>query len=208
MKEETTEIWKDIVGYENLYQVSSHGAVRSLKRTIQHKFSGTITIRERILKHRISKNGYPYVDLCNHDQKRYYVHRLVLTAFLPNTYNKPCINHKNSVRTDNRIENLEWCTYSENELHWYREVGRALSEKQINAFKKVREERIAQHATYLTYNGQTLTTAQWARVLGISPDTIYGRCKRKLAVEEILSDINSRNGKPLRKVLQDAQPLQ
>lgn len=97
------EIWKPVVGYENLYEVSNFGRVKSLN----YNHSG----KERILKSFTNKDGYLYVDLCkNGKRKKYRIHRLVAQAFMPNTDNLPCINHKDENKQNNNIDNLEWCT--------------------------------------------------------------------------------------------------
>ena len=93
------EIFKEIEGYEGLYQISNLGNVKSLK------FG-----KERTLKPAKDKGGYLYVGLCKEGKrKNHYIHRLVARAFLPNPNNYPIINHKNEIKTDNRVENLEFC---------------------------------------------------------------------------------------------------
>lgn len=107
------EIWKDIPGYEGLYQVSNLGRVKSLvyvTRCSEVK-------REKILK-QATHNGYAYVSLHNSgNMKTKYVHCLVANAFIPNEAGKRCINHLNGIKSDNRVGNLEWCTHSENTIH-------------------------------------------------------------------------------------------
>lgn len=100
------QIWKSVVGYEGLYEVSNQGNVRSL-----HKETKELSIAN-------SKRGYRVVSLYkdgNATMKN--VHQLVAKAFIPNPENKPCINHKDFNRLNNYVENLEWCTYAENNLH-------------------------------------------------------------------------------------------
>lgn len=110
----TKEIWRDVKGYEGLYQVSSEGRVKSLKR----KNSLGRTIEERILKPVVVGRGYLQVDLYTGGKmKRFYVHRLVCEVFHENPENKPEVNHINEIKTDNRACNLEWCTRIENCNH-------------------------------------------------------------------------------------------
>lgn len=105
------EQWKDIEGYEGLYQVSSKGKVKSLARTF---YSGKDYLikkeyQERILKLRYTQAGYAYVGLAKASKvQKYKVHRLVASAFIPNRNNLPCVDHINGVRDDNKVENLRW----------------------------------------------------------------------------------------------------
>lgn len=110
------ENWKDIIGYEGAYQVSSFGRVKSLGRIIKHPHSKIRTLRERVLKS-YNRCGYTAVELNKTSNS---THRLVADAFIPNPENKPCVNHINGIKNDNRVENLEWCTQSENSLHSFR----------------------------------------------------------------------------------------
>ena len=111
------EIWKDIEGYEGYYQVSNLGNVKSLSRYKQG-VKGTYISKDIILKPFKNKGGYCLVKLCNNSiEKSFQVHRLVAIAFLENNENKEQVNHKNGIKEDNTLINLEWNTRSENTSH-------------------------------------------------------------------------------------------
>lgn len=113
------EIWKDIKDYEGLYQVSNYGAVKSLSKSWATGNNNAIRKKsETIMKQATDSTGYKQVWLSkNNSPKNTLVHRLVAMAFIDNINNKKCVNHINSIRNDNRVENLEWCTHSENIIH-------------------------------------------------------------------------------------------
>ncbi len=113
------EIWKDIIGYEGLYQISNLGRIKSLPRIRNIRYRPYMT-KERILTPTIGNNGYCYIMFqLNSVPKRYLVHRLFAIHFIPNPENKPQINHKNGIKHDNIPTNLEWCTSAENIRHSY-----------------------------------------------------------------------------------------
>lgn len=113
------EIWKDIKEYEGLYQVSNLGRIRSLDRYRKTGISGYIQ-RGRILIGSKRGPGYLGVSLTKKDVKKsVLIHRIVAETFIPNPDGKKEVNHKNGIKTDNRVMNLEWSTRKENEKHSY-----------------------------------------------------------------------------------------
>lgn len=109
------ELWVNIKGYEGLYQVSNFGRVRSLKHVIVRRNGRQFTINNKILNPNKLKSGYLQVQLKKEgDYKCILVHRLVAEAFIPNTKHLPCVNHKDENKTNCKLSNLEWCTYSYN----------------------------------------------------------------------------------------------
>ena len=113
------EEWKDIQGYEGLYQVSNYGRVKSLEREIIRSNGKPQIIRERILRGLNNSKDHYHVRLQkNKEYEQPYIHRLVAKAFIPNPNNYTVVHHINEDPTDNRVENLEWIDFGEHtKLH-------------------------------------------------------------------------------------------
>lgn len=161
------EIWKDIAGYEGLYQVSNIGRIKSLpKKTYNPHCSHSLT-KTKILK--ASKNNYGYITT-HFRKKTIKVHRLVALAFIPNPNNKPKVNHKNGIKTDNRVENLEWCTQLENVIHGY-ETGLTVVPRGEKAYHAKLTNKQVLEIKELTANTSILLKSI-AQTYGVTPSLI------------------------------------
>lgn len=111
----TKELWRDVVGYEGLYAVSSFGRIKSLERMTSN---GARLLPEKILSQIRQKSGYMRVLLYRDGVRKFVpVHRVVAEAFIENKDNLPCIDHINAIRSDNRVDNLRWVTHKQNTQH-------------------------------------------------------------------------------------------
>lgn len=157
------EIWKDIKDYEGLYQVSNWGRVRSLN----YSHTGKVGI----LKPSKTKCGYLIVCLYKDGKSKWFgVHRLVASTFLENPDNLPCVNHRNEIKTDNRVENLEYCTTAYNNSFGTR-------------LKRASEHKCKQVLQY-TKTGEFIR--EWKSIIEIKRELGYGNgnisncCLKKL----------------------------
>jgi len=149
----TTEIWKDIEGYEGFYQVSNYGRVRSLDRDVYYlvkgKYKTKRTFYGQIIQCWVNNSGYVIADLTkNNTRKHHLVHVLVAKAFTPNPKNKPCVGHWDCDKTNNRVENLYWCTPIENmeneiTLERMRESGRKRDVSYLFTKENLEKRRLA-----------------------------------------------------------------
>jgi hypothetical protein len=113
-----TEIWNDVKDYEGLYEISSHGRLRSLDRVVL-RCDGVLSPKKgKIKAFKIHRKGYLFCALSkNNKQKSMRIHRMVALAFIPNVFNKAQVNHIDGIKENNTVSNLEWCTNLENKIH-------------------------------------------------------------------------------------------
>lgn len=160
------EIWKDIKGYEGLYQVSNLGKIKTVKGNKTRKLQ-------------YDNQGYAHILLCkNNTPKRYKVHRLVAEAFIQNPNNYPFVNHKDEIKSNNNVDNLEWCNAKYNANYGMTQI------KRINTFKKQKTKPFTKRKV-IQYDYEQNFIKEWqsineaSRKLGITKQSI-SECCRKL----------------------------
>lgn len=171
--ENKVEIWKavNVPFYESHYEVSNYGKVRSLDRYDSTKQFISKRVKGVVLVQGLKKNGYLTVMLCkNAIKKRFHVHRLVAQTFIENPENKPQVNHKNGIKNDNTVDNLEWNTSDENRKH---AVANNLMKKGENHSKcKLTEKNILAIRRLYRINPNFHKT-KIAKKLGVRDTTIH-----------------------------------
>jgi len=169
------EIWKDINGYEGLYQVSNLGRVKSLERYRQNH-SKLQLIPEKIKSKRIDPQGYELVDLYNKNkQKTIRVHRLVAETFISNYGNEDTVNHKDGNKTNNKVVNLEWASFEEQNKHFYKHNLK--SEENIKKAVKAMNKAQSKPVKCLN-NGKVYESAsEAAREIGVCGSLVMRCCR-------------------------------
>lgn len=156
------EIWKDIEGYNGLYEVSSLGRIKSLNYNK--------TGKERILKGRDNGRGYLFVSLYKDGKsKQYLIHRLVGEAFCENPHGYREINHKDECKSNNMAENLEWCSHSYNNI--YNDKAKKVGEKNSRPVFGI--NKVTNHIVVFS------SAKEASKHLGINPSNITQCCQGK-----------------------------
>lgn len=169
------EIWKDIKGYEDKYQVSNTGKVRSKDR-----FDSAMRnrIKGQIIKQVSSAHGYKRLNLCKNGKPRLWlVHRLVAEAFIPNPNNLPYINHKDENPSNNNVDNLEWCThlYNMNYGTIKERHSRDMTGKMINRPDK--SKPVLQYDKSGNFIARYESAQEAKRKTGLNPSNITACCR-------------------------------
>lgn len=176
-------IVKNIIGYEGLYLIDNIGNVVSLPRQKGSRFVNEY----KILKTKVNRNGYVEVALSKEGKtKTFLLHRLIAIHFIENSKKLPCVNHKNGIKSDNRIENLEWCSASENTRHAY--------ENNLGNFREYVNagiEAMNKHTQYISVvlvapDGKELVfncSSDAAKYLGTNKDEITRAIRKKQRVK-------------------------
>lgn len=174
----TDVIWKPAAGYEDSYEVSTAGDVRSIDKLVHN--SSTEYIRKgRMLAQRMANSGYLQVNLWNNNKRKVcYVHRLVAETFIPNPQEFPQVNHKDEERTNNNVYNLEWCTRKYNMNY-----GTFPQKRRERALRDRNAIGISKKVYQYDYSGSLINTYpslhEVERCTGIKQDKISKSCRKK-----------------------------
>lgn len=174
--ETNKEEWRAVSGYEDIYEVSNLGNVRSLDRYVRSKHDGCVAfIKGKSLTAIKNKGGYLRVNLCDSNgRKAKFIHRLVCLAFIPNPDNLPEINHKDENTFNNCVDNLEWCTskYNSNYGHHRERVSESNKGKKRNYTKESYESMVAPKRVAVI--GTNLKTGEEIHIRSIKEVKYYG----------------------------------
>lgn len=166
------EIWIAIKGFENKYEVSNLGRIRSIDRIVNSSHNATRISKGKILKKNISSSGYEIVCLSSYPLRKYiFAHVLVASHFLDKQNGKDFVNHKNGIKTCNIVTNLEWCTRSENMIHAYKTGLLNLKNCGESHSRSILTLELVKKIKYHLNNN--IKVSDIARIIGIKPSAIY-----------------------------------
>lgn len=172
------ETWRDIKEYEGLYQVSNLGKIKSLNKYWKvNNYNNIINKKEKIIKQNLDHKNYLFVHLWkNGKSKNFKVHRLVAQTFIPNPENKLTVNHKDGNKSNNSVENLEWCTQSENVIHAYKKGLAKRRTGKMNKNSKIvyQIDKETKKIINIFYG-----TTEASRITGIPQSNIWRCCAGK-----------------------------
>lgn len=179
------EEWRDVIGWEGFYQISSTGRLRSVNRTVIRKNGTSQFFKSKICNQPLKSTGYPAARLSDAASGRRImppIHRLVAQAFIPNPLNLPEVNHKDGIKTNPTVENLEWVTSQQNRKHaWdiglrnrsHLPIHRGIEQKTA----KLNDDAVRDIRLNYLKNGKPLTAL--AKKYGVEKKTIYNVLKNK-----------------------------
>jgi hypothetical protein len=176
------EIWKPVLGYEDYYEVSTYGNVRSVNRIIINSNGIKFNYKSRKLKPASNKDGYLQVGLSkNCKTNSYCIHQLEAIAFIPNPENKPTVNHKDGIKINNYIDNLEWATKSEQTIHALKHNLRIMPNAWIGKFgsKHGASKKVSQYTKDNIFIANYGSMIEAGNINNIDASLISGVCKGK-----------------------------
>ena len=174
------ENWRDIVGYEGLYQVSNLGMIKSLDRIVSCRWGQNKRLNGNLLSMTPDPDGYLSVALSKQGKRKTYrVHKLVAQAFIPNPEKLPSINHKDENKTNNNVKNLEWCTVKYNNNYKDRQQKIAQKRKGVELPKiRGKNNGNAKKIICITTGKVFDTNKEASKFYNANSGSISGVCKR------------------------------
>lgn len=178
---DTKEVWKDVIGYEGLYQVSNLGRVKHLPGIVEDKNGVKKFVREKIKSHTISEDGYHSVSLYKNNVVEYFmVHRLVLSIFKPSRLQSELeVNHKDGNKDNNSLSNLEWVTGSEN-IQKGVELG-TTNRRSVEFYKRMGSS--GRKVINILDNKEFETMTEAAKYYNVSVDVVSKSCKENRCIK-------------------------
>ena len=172
------KIWKPIYGYENLYEVSNYGEIRSCDRYIKGNKNSKYLKKGKLISISYNHKGYARVRLSKDNvSKMYFVHRLVAQAFIPNPNNLPQVNHKDEVKSNNKIYNLEWCTNKYNH-NYGTGIERAKENCDYESISKKLSKEVYQFDLKGTFIRKYYSVTSVSKY-GFKPECVINCCKNR-----------------------------